>query len=194
MGWYQKAASNKDNKELKARAAWVKTQLEQADKDPFVQAWLATEVGNVNQAAAARAKLLGRFEEYPKLNDLQARTLLSAQAYWVRYQGPRPTAADCIPMYATLAKRFPKEFDLAQSYLEAASDYLTPPRERARDAALHLFTFEPTANNSDIWRRLMLTADRLKDVPLLKQSHQYIEKSQQLFGLDIGNASNIGDM
>lgn len=192
LGWHQEAARNKDNKELKARAAWVKAQLEQADKDPLVQAWLPTESGNANQQAAARAKLLAP-DQYGKLNDLQSRTLLSAQAYWVRYQGPRPTAADCIGLYAQLAKRFPKEFEYAQAYVEVTSDYPTPP-EAGKDAALHLFTFEPAGNNSDTWRRLVLIADRLKDVALLKQCHQYIEKSQQLFGIDVGNASYIGDI
>ncbi|MCH8949820.1 MAG: hypothetical protein IIB87_05535, partial [Chloroflexi bacterium] len=95
------------------------------------------------------------------MSDDAARTLLNAQAYYFRHYSPGNQRAQTGATYARMIARFPKDYTAALSYLQAATDY--GPAELAREAALHLMTFEPQSSNSDLFRRLMIAANNNKD-------------------------------
>jgi TolA-binding protein len=187
--WSREAKGQKE-KEIKDRANWVKDQVEAADKSPFIVDWIAGETNN-RPGLEARTRLIEP-ANYAKLNDGQAMALLRTQGESLRYTGPVEQRARAIEPYAMLAKRFPKDYPIAQAYLEVASDNGTP--EQGKEAAQHFMTFDPPVNNSDAWRRLVWVADKAKDAALVKTAHAWIEKSQKKHGLDVGNASYIGDI
>ena len=104
---WQKAA--KQNKDLKERAALVKTEIQKANEDPVVKLWLEQLPLQPPQAAALREKL-----RLPKmlstLNDRFARELLYNQHYFYRYIAPAPDRPLCITAIAQYCQRFPTEY------------------------------------------------------------------------------------
>jgi TolA-binding protein len=185
--WSQQARNNKD---LKARAARVKQVVEEADKNPNFQTWIATEQ-NGRTGQDGRAKLLAP-GEFEKLTDIQARLLLVNQAESYRYSNSTDARNLAIELYGRAAKRLPKDYALAVSYLEVAADFGTP--EVAKEAALALLKFEPLANNAETWRRLLAAGDKNKDAALVKAAWDWIAKSQQKFGPETANAGILGDI
>ncbi|MCE9603630.1 MAG: tetratricopeptide repeat protein [Planctomycetia bacterium] len=185
------AQQNRNNKDLKARAAQVKDAIDKADQTPLALAWVASESPTVRTAQEGRAKLLAA-GEFEKLNDAQARQVVVQQAESYRYQAAAEMRMKGIELYGKAAKRFPTDYLIAVAYLEVASDYGTP--EVGKEAALALLKLEPTGNNSDTWRRLFIVADKNKDAALVKASFDWITKAQLKFGPEMGNASVIADV
>ncbi len=185
--WVQQA---KRNKEHKARATKAQETLAAADAKPWPQAWLAVFQGRKG-AIEARNNLLTP-PQLNKLTDEQARLLFIDQASAVYANGN--TRNQTPGVYGRMAKRFPKDYQVALWYLNSASSYAPP--EVAKEAAQHLLTFEPQehSENYDAWYRLMLTADRNKDADLARQAYGWITKCQKSFGLDPRYADSIGDV
>ncbi|MBL8826337.1 MAG: tetratricopeptide repeat protein [Planctomycetaceae bacterium] len=186
--WLKQA---KGNKELKDRVTYARAELDKAEQSPLVQTWIATENNAGRISSEARLKLLEP-AQFAKLNDVQARQVLVAQAESVRYTGSTESRRRAVDFYAQAVKRFPQDYLLAQAYLESASDLALP--EVAKDAATHMLKFEPLSNNNDTWRRLLLIADKIPDPALVKSAWQWLQKSQQTYGPDTGNSSYIGDI
>lgn len=186
--WIQ---ANRNNKDLKARIAQVKTAVDKADESENFKTWVAAESTNANTARDARTKLLVA-GQYEKLNDVQARQLLIQQAESYRYQNPAEAKLKAIELYGKAAKRFPTDYPIASSYLEVAGDFGSP--EVGKEAALALMKLDAPSNNSDTWRRLIAVADKNKDAALVKQTYEWINKTQARHGVEMGNAATIAEV
>lgn len=186
--WAKEARKNKESEE-RGKLLWAA--LEAANQTPDYKDWIEADNQDRGISQAARQRLLepGRFA---KLTDEQAYKAARDQAESFRHQGSNEQRARAIPVYGQLAKRLPKDYQIAIWYLEVASDF--GPPEVAKEAALHLLKIPPQSNNSDTWRRLFAVADKLMDAELVKQSLQYALQSQEKFGFDQNNASGIGDV
>ena len=182
--WIDEARRNKDHKDRAAKAQAI---LAEANKSQAYQDWSDISNNRGNTAEVARERLLKG-----KLTDDQAMQLYRLHAEGYRHVGSNPQRARAIPVYGAMLKRFPKNYQVAQWYLEVSSDY--GPPEVAKEASLSLMTIEPEWNNSDAWRRIFWTADRLKDEKLARDGYAWLQKSQQKFGPDLGNSSYIGDI
>jgi len=178
---------NKPNKDLKARVETVQKAVANANNQEAYKDWTTAESQNQGQAQQARTKLLTG-----TVNDEQAWNLYRNLAENYRHNGSNEQRARAVPIYAAMAKRFPQSPEVAQWNLEVATDYGTP--EAAKEASLHMLAKEAAYNNGDAWRRLMGTADRLKDAALAKQAFDWLNKSQAKFGIDPNSASHIGDV
>lgn len=186
-GWINQA---RNNKALKDRIVVAREALTKADESPIIQAFAATDSNQNKNQLDARAKLLAP-ELYGKLNDGQARNVLTKQAEGLR-NGSTDARKQAVDLYGKAAKRFPTDYSLALAYLETSSDYAQP--EVAKEAALALLKLEAPSNNADTWRRLLYVADKNGDAKLVKTAWDWIQKTQAKYGADVGNAASIGDM
>lgn len=184
--------ATRPNKELRDRVLFAQGKLDEQDADPFFKDWLAGEVDNRAKADPARAKLL-EAASLKTLNDGQAWALLYAQANSYYNLGNNEQRSRATGVYADMAKRFPTNYDVAYWYLLSASNY-SPP-EVHKEAALHMLSLEPKRHDSnyDIWYRLMIGADRMKDAELTQRSFAWITKGYDQFGTDVRYAELIGD-
>ncbi|MEX2214229.1 MAG: hypothetical protein WD768_08885, partial [Phycisphaeraceae bacterium] len=184
--WTKEAGRSKDHRDnVKiAKDIWDRT-----SGDAYFKEWeLATE-NQSSKTIAARNRLLAG-EHYKRLNDDQARWLLRSQGYYHQHYVSQKERPDSIGYYAKLCARLPKDYEAATWWLQAATDYGTP--EQARDAAQHVLKLEGPGNDSDVWRRALIAADRTKDEKLAKQALAYALASQKKFGDDGGNVAEIG--
>jgi TolA-binding protein len=177
--------------EAKLRPAYVAAAVQKADADPIVQAWVSGAVTNDRAAQASRTKLL-QPPLFAQLNDALAMEVLRNEGSYLWSYAGTANRAKAPAVYGQMTKRFPKDFASAVAYLQVSSDYGTP--EVAKEAALHVIALEPEYKSTDIWRRLMLTADRNKDPVLAKAAFAWIKKSETKFGLEPLYAAYIGDI
>ncbi|MCH8829746.1 MAG: hypothetical protein IID45_09235, partial [Planctomycetes bacterium] len=185
------AKQNRKNKKLRTRTLLVVQEVQKLNRDPLVTAW--RQIGNVRskKAAAARTKLLAP-ASLKAMNDGMARQLLSIQgSHYVSYAGAKFRSQAAL-IYAMMAKRFPKDYPVAVSYLQTATDY--SPAEVRKAAALHMLSLNPPYNSADVWRRLMIASDASKDPALVRRAHQWILNSQKKYGRESTYASTIGDV
>ncbi|MDP6557881.1 MAG: tetratricopeptide repeat protein, partial [Pirellulaceae bacterium] len=94
--------------------------------------------------------------------------------------------------YRQLVALDPDNFDYRYRYLQVATDYGQP--EVAKEAALSMLSIEPPSNQSDAWRRLLVAAEKNMDVALAMRAVEWAKKSQQKFGPDWTNTTNMGDV
>ncbi|MEE2707550.1 MAG: tetratricopeptide repeat protein, partial [Planctomycetota bacterium] len=127
-----------------------------------------------------------------RLGNDAARRLLGTEGYYMRHYGPTANKSKSTTAYGLLAKRFPQDYAAAREYLQSATDY-SPP-EVGKEAALNLLKFDPTDGNADTWRRLFVAADTAKDTAMVQQVYAWVMKSQQKFGKNSANASQIADI
>lgn len=177
-------------KELQERSNYVLAELAKADADMVVKTWLEQKNSQHPPGGALREQLREP-AIFNTLNDGLARALLATQAEYYRYYSPATDRPKTATVWAQLCQRFPQDFPAAVGYLEAATDYAPPDISKA--AALHLLRLESPANYPDVWRRLMIAADRANDAALAKQALAWIQKSEQQFGPEPTYASAIGD-
>ena len=186
--WRQTARRDPKRKE---RSRLVEVELGKADAD-IVQSLAAKQsFKHSKQEAQIRDKLLAD-GVVGKLSDDFVNRLLETQGYYYRHYVGSSQRKESASYYGKLAKRKPKDFDAARLWLESASDYATP--EVAAEAALHVLSFPPQESSHDIWRRLMLAADKNKDKGLGKKSLNWILEVQKKNGQNSGYASYIGDV
>lgn len=188
--WVKQAAQDAN---LQARAAWAKARLDESNEQPLIKDWLASETDNRPVAEAARIKLLAP-DNQPNLNDEQARALFTAQSSSYMNSPATEERARAAGVYAAMAKRFPKDYQVAYSWLYAATLY-NPP-EVSTEAMKHVLELEPVADpsNYDVWYRLAIAADRAADPNLVRQFHAWLLRSQQVSLPDIRYADSIGDI
>jgi len=182
--WAKEAAGNPM---FQARAAAVQAALANDPQKEAYAAWQAAESQDLATAIAARTRLLAG-----SLNDEQFRLAAGAQAYAFRYYGTPEQRAQSVALYSQIVQRFPQEWPPAVNWLETAVDHGTP--EQSQAAARHVLSLAPTANHPSVWYRLMVAADRVQDVSLVRQAYEWIQRCQQQFGEDNSYADTIGDV
>lgn len=186
------AKNAKRDKDLGDRAGYVEAELENADRDPITALVLQIDRGPYDAKDARIRDQLLLPENFNKLNKELQRYVLWDHGYYYQHYAPGDERANAAPHYAKLVQMFPEEFDYRYRYLQVATDYGQP--EVAKEAALSIMSVEPPANTSDIWRRLGVAADKMKDATLARQALAYAKKSQQKHGLDYGNMTGLGDV
>jgi len=187
--WVNDAIKNRDkkNEELKERLTALRTQIATADEAPVMKAWAAAD-GAESKHMQARQKLL---DETKNLNDDQFLSLVTSLGNYYRSHPNANQRANAIPVYEAYCKRFPKDAAAAYYWLQMSTDY--SKYDLSKPQVEHFLTFEPQSNNSDVWRRMVIVADSIKDVDLLKKVFAYLQKSQEKWGIDVGYLEVIGD-
>lgn len=183
-------ASRKD-KDLKARAEYVLSELEKADQDPVVAAVLQIRRGPYDAHDARLRDELLKPALFNTLNVEMKRYVLWDQGYYYQHYGPANERALAASNYRQLVDLDPKNFDYRYRYLQIATDFGQP--EVAREAALSMLSIEPPSNQSDVWRRLLIAAEKSKDPALATRAIEWIAKSRQKFGPDWTNSAILGD-
>ena len=123
------------------------------------------------------------------LTDEQARKAIGTHAYHYRHY--ERNKAPAVKYYGILAKRFPKDFGYANSYIEAANAYGT--NDDRKKAIEHMLTLQPESNNSGLWRNLLDAAEKTKEKPLFTKILAWMKNSEAKHGKELGYASDIGD-
>ncbi len=186
-GWINSARRNKDTKN---RAASAKSLLAKADADVLLSSWVAGEASSKKGDTARQSLIAGPL--FGKLGIVSVRNLLSRNAYYLRHQAPSNQRSRSTAAYGMLAKRFPKEYSLAVSWLAAATDY--GPAEAAGEAARHLMALSATTSDSDTFRRLMIASDMNKSPELSRAAHTWIVGVEKAHGAAYTYAYQVGDV
>lgn len=184
--WWQDARRRKEHRE---RAAIAKQALDAADQDPLLRAWIAAEPRSTD-GDAGRENLINS-PLFGKLTEEQKREFLFNRVYYLRHYAPGNQRARSTGAAGDFVKHFPKDREAAAYWLYTSTDY--GPKEAAREAAVHYLGFPPEEANADVFRRLMLAADRNEDAALAKRSLAWILDAEKRFGLVAGYAYTIGD-
>lgn len=186
--WAQNARQNKD---LVARANLAQEEYQKSSADPLITAWADQKNSQHPPGEAIRAQLL-QPATFDKMNDAAARTLLQTQSDWFRHYSPGEKRGENVKVYAQFARRFPQDIPAAIGWLETSIDYGKP--EDAKAAAEHLLKLPPDRSSADIWRRMLLAADRNNgDANIARAAWNWMQQAQQQFGNEPTYASSIGD-
>ena len=186
------AKNSKRNKDLRERADYVRAELDKADRDPVTALVLQIARGPYDAKDARIRDQLLRPENFNKLNKELQRYVLWDHGYYYQHYSPGDQRSNAAAHYAKLVQMFPEDFNYRYRYLQVATDYGQP--EVAKEAALSIMSVDPPANNSDVWRRLGIAADKMKDAGLARQALAYAKKSQQKHGPEYGNLTGLGDV
>ncbi len=186
--WRQSA---KRDPKRKLRTKLVATALEKADSNEVTnlaakQAFNYTKQESQIRDALLAENMIGRLDQ-----DFANRLLKTQGYYYRRYvsNNLRKLSAD---YYGRLAKRLTKDYEAAKLWLESATDYATP--EVVAESALHLLGLPPQQSSGDIYRRLMIAAEKNKDPELAIKALNWITESQRITKADATYASYIGDV
>ena len=185
------AAAARQNKDHAARAALAMEEFKKASTEPLTTAFAEQRNNQYAPGEAIRNNLLDA-ASFDKLNDGAAHYVLTTQMEWFRHYSPGAKRGEMIRVYALWCKRFPTEFPAAYGWLESATDYGKP--EDCKAAAANMLKFEPQSNNADIWRRLLMAADKNNDAAMAKQAFDWMQKAIAKFGNEPTYASGIGDV
>jgi len=183
--WQQQAEKNDMHK---AHAAFLKTQLDQADQNIVMRHWI---IGESADASAPQSREHLILTQLGAINDRQFQKLLSQQAYYLRHYSPADQRPKCVALYGQLARKFSADETLALAYVQSATDY--GPVDVAKAAAEHVLTTTILANNAELYRRLAMAADQNKDPELMKRVLGWIMATEQRLGPSTGYAYAIGD-
>lgn len=186
--WY---TASRQNKDLKDRAALASEELKKSDAVPIIAQFIEQRGNNAGQNENVRNNLL-KPEVFNTLNERAARYLLQTQADYYRHYAPANKRGEQVRVYAQYAAKFPADLQVAYYWLETAVDYGKP--EDCKAAALNFVKLPHTTSNGDIWRRLMISADKSADEAMVKQMFAWIKTAEQQHGFDPQYASGIGDM
>ncbi len=186
--WRQSA---RRNPKLKTNVKLVDAELTRAGNDPVMSLAAKQSFGYSKQEAQIRDKLLSD-NIVGKLSNQYVDRLLEAQGYYYRHYVSGNQRHQSATFYGKLAKRKADDYAAAQRWLEAATDYASP--EIAKEAAEHLLRLKPTDSHPDIWRRLMVAADKNKDAGFAKKAHAWIQAAEKQFGAKADHASFRGDV
>jgi TolA-binding protein len=179
------------DKALKSRADYLRAELAKADKDPVVALVLQIKRGPYDARDARLRDEMLKPALFNTLNLEMKRYVLWDHGYYHQHYAPtkeRPLAAQ---YYRRLIDLYPENFDYRYRYLQVATDYGQP--EVAKEAALSMLSIEPPSNQSDVWRRLLIAAEKNEDKALAKRSIAWVKKSHQKFGTDWTNWTTMGD-
>ncbi|MDX1947008.1 MAG: tetratricopeptide repeat protein [Pirellulaceae bacterium] len=187
-GWWQNA---RQNKEFAARAKLASEELTKSNADPLLVAFADLRAANAAQAEGIRNQMLLP-ASFDKFSDATARSVLQAQADYYRHYGPVAKRGENVRIYAQFCRRFPQDYAVAWGWLEAATDYGNP--EDCKAAAEHFLKFQPENAWADVWRRLLICADKNNDPNLVKAAWNFMQTAQQKFGNDPTYAASLGDV
>ncbi|NNE01183.1 MAG: tetratricopeptide repeat protein, partial [Pirellulaceae bacterium] len=183
--------SAKRDSKRKQRGKLLDELLARSDSDPLLALVAKNSFRHSRQEAPIRDKLLAD-DVAKKLSDAYIDRLLETQGYYYRHYVSSNQRKVSATYYAKLSKRKPKEMMPATRWLESATDYATA--EIAKEAAEHMLSLPPKESTPDVWRRLMVAADKNKDKRLAKDSLGWILKAQAENSKDPHSASYIGDV
>ena len=186
--WRQSA--RRDTKR-KQRTKLFDAALARADVDPITKLAAKQSFNYTKQETQVRDALLSD-DLVGKLNNTYVNQLLKTQGYYYRRYVSNNLRSASANYYGKLAKRTPKDMEAARLWLESATDYATP--EVIAESALHFLSFPPQKSSGDIWRRLMIAADKNKDTALATKALAWINESQRISNPDSTYASYIGDL
>ena len=176
---------------LQNRVAYLEAELEKSNRDPVISLISTIRRGPYDARDAAIRDELLKPANFNTLMPEVKRYVLWDHGYYHQHYSPRDKRPKAATYYARLIQLFPDEFNYRYRYLQAATDY-SPP-EVAREAALSVLQKPPVSNNGDLWRRLMIAAERNEDQALARQVLAYRKKSWDKFGLDHYYATALGD-
>lgn len=152
--------------------------------NPINRLWSQTHEKGGKGAQACTSLL----EKNPSIN--QRQWLMARKAYLYRHHlggGSRRTAAR---HYQELCKTYPKNFEYAERWLEAA-DYAEKEKNRqALAAAGHLLTLPAQAAHHETWKRLMET----RDAGIARKAIPWITQSTKLSRYPTYYTTYIGDV
>ena len=186
--WRQ--AARRDSKR-KTQATLAQATLAKVDSDPVMKLASKQSFNYSKQEAQVRDALL-EDTMVGKLDKEFVNQLLKTQGYYYRRYVSNNLRARSADYYGKLAKHIPKDYEAAQLWLEAATDYSTP--EVVAEAALHFLSLPPQQSTGDIYRRLMIAAEKNKDPELGSKALNWILASQRATSADPTYASYIGDI
>jgi len=186
--WRQSA---KRNPKRKPQSKLVDTALANANSDPETQLAAKQNFNYTKQESQVRDALLAE-TMIGKLDKDFANKLLKTQGYYYRRYVSNNLRKASADYYGQLAKRLPKDYEAAQLWLESATDYATP--EVVAEAAQHFLSLPPQQSSGDIYRRLMIAAEKNKDPELGTKALHWITASQRVTKADSTYASYIGDL
>ncbi len=186
--WRQSA---KRNAKRKPQAKLLDTELARANADEVIKLAAKQNFNYSKQESQIRDALLAE-NMIGKLDKDFANRLLKTQGYYYRRYVSNNLRKMSADFYGQLAKRLPKDYEAAKLWLESATDYATP--EVVAEAALHLLTLPPQQSSGDIFRRLVVAAEKNKDPELASKALKWITASQQVTKADATYASHIGDL
>jgi TolA-binding protein len=184
-------ATARQNKDLVNRANAADGPYKQSSADPVIAAFVA-QGGSQNHAGEPIRNQLLEPATFNTLNDGAARYLLQSQADYYRHYSAGEKRPQLLRINEQYAKRFPQDTQVAYWWFESATDYGKP--EQMKAAAENFLKFPPEVSSGEVWRRLMIAADRNNDANLARAAWNYIQQAQQKFGPDATSAATIGDM
>ena len=181
----EKSAAYKKDREKwrKQRANLLGEHAKTLQNDVTIRNWGAYQTRG-NKGIDAREELAKQ-----NLSDNQAKKLLGTHAYHFRHyeRDKKPSAK----YYGILSDRFPKDHGYANSYLEAANGY---GDNDSRIAAIkRILSHEPEGKNSGLWRNLLDAAEKVGDKSLFPKILEWINKAEELHGIELSYAADIGD-
>ena len=186
--WRQSARRDSKRKD---RAKLLEAAMDKADADPVTKLASQQNFNYSKQESQVRDALLAD-NLVGKLNSDFVNRLLKTQGYYYRRYVSNNLRSASATYYGKLAKRLPRDYEAARLWLESATDYSSP--EVIAEAAIHLLSFPPQESTSDIYRRLMIAADKNKDPGLASRALGWITASQRIGTPDSTYASYIGDL
>lgn len=187
--WVKEASRNP---ELLGRAEYLQAEINKANQDPVTALVLQIKRGPYDASDAAIREQLIPPAVFNTMNAELKRYVLWDHGYYYQHYSPGDQRPNAAAPYAQLVQMFSKEFEYRYRYLQVATDYGQP--EVAKEAAISMLSVEPPANNTDIWRRLAIAADKNNDANLARQTLDYAKKSQQKYGPEFTNLTGLGDL
>ncbi|MDE0816253.1 MAG: tetratricopeptide repeat protein, partial [Pirellulaceae bacterium] len=182
--------ANRSNKDFKVRAQILKQALAAADNDPLLKLW-AQRGGNNTKGATIRTQLLAA-PYFAAMNEFMAREILTMQTSYYRSYAPTAKRPEGVKYFAQWAQKFSKDEAIAVQYVSMAMDYGIP--EECKLALQHMLRFNPTQNNADLYRRMLICAGRNEDLNLAKQTYAWIKREEQQHGVSLTYLANMGDV
>lgn len=182
--------ANRSDKDFKVRAQILKQALAAADNDPLLKLW-AQRGGNNTKGATIRTQLLAA-PYFAAMNEFMAREILTMQTSYYRSYAPAAKRPEGVKYFAQWAQKFSKDEAIAVQYVSMAMDYGIP--EECKLALQHMLRFNPTQNNADLYRRMLICAGRNEDLNLAKQTYAWIKREEQQHGVSLTYLANMGDV
>ncbi|MDE0594678.1 MAG: tetratricopeptide repeat protein [Roseibacillus sp.] len=117
------------------------------------------------------------------------RLLMSRLAYNYLHHFGGTSRKKAAEHYQALCKAFPKDYQAAQKWLEAAS-YSDQIKEMRIAATKHVLTFTPQPTHYDTWYRLIET----RDPDLIRKALPWITKATALSSNSLYHTTRLGDI
>ena len=174
--------NNRNNKKFRSRVQVVTSLVKKLSGVPVIKLW-NNVASSGTKSVKAREALLSE-----KLQDDARDELLSSLAYDYRHRLKERKKS--VEYYSRLAKRKPKDYGVARSWVEAAYYY----GNNAQKSEAVRFTLGLTQSGDDhsIWYWMLDTCVKLDNPVLGKEVFEWIKKTQSNIGLMQNRANEMG--